>query len=324
MKTKAIYVTEQGARLCRRDSLVAVELEGAVVDRWPVDEVSRVLVFGNVQVTTQLLSLLMREGIQVAFFSSGGRDRGQGVSPESGNVFVRLAQHARYMDPDFRLPLARALVHDKIQGARALLLRHRRNHPEAADPIAGAVRTLDQVLPRLAATPDAQVLRGLEGEAAAAYFAVFDTMVRAPFTFERRSKHPAHNPVNAMLNLGYTLLAVEIAGRLEAAGFDPRVGFYHGVRYGRISLALDIMEPFRAAVVDRLTLALLNRRMFTPRDFDAQPTQVRFSPPAFRRYITLFEHAMAETSPTVPSARDRLDQQIAHLRTSVLSGPPAQ
>ncbi|MBK9265639.1 MAG: CRISPR-associated endonuclease Cas1 [Polyangiaceae bacterium] len=164
-------------------------------------------------------------------------------------------------------------------------------------------------------------LRGVEGAAAARYFQAFDVMVQPPFRFERRSKHPAHNSVNALLNLGYTLLTGEIAGKLEHAGFDPRVGYYHGVRCGRSSLALDVIEPHRADVIDRLTLSILNRRMLGVDDFeDKREHGIRLAPDALRRYLSLYEHAMGEASAEGNSPRARIRQSVEALRRAVMAG----
>lgn len=168
---------------------------------------------------------------------------------------------------------------------------------------------------------DLDSLRGIEGSAAARYFQAFDLMVQQPFRFERHSKHPAHNAVNALLNLGYTLLTGEIAGKLEQAGFDPRVGYYHGVRCGRSSLALDVIEAHRADVIDLLTLSILNRRILGIEDFqDKHENGVRLEPAALRRYLTVYEQAMGEPSAEGNSPRERIRQSVEALRRAVMAG----
>lgn len=182
-----------------------------------------------------------------------------------------------------------------------------------------AAEDLSRALERAAEVEEMDVLRGVEGAAAAAYFRAFHVMVRPPFVFERRSQHPAHNGVNALLNLGYTLLAGEIASRLEASGFDPRIGFYHGVRYGRLSLALDLLEAHRVAVIDRLTLSVLNRRMLGLDDFEERGSAgVRVTRAALRRYLALYEEALGDVVPGEESARGRIQRQVAELRRRVM------
>lgn len=322
MERKTLYITRQGARLHRVDGLVAVSVDRTVVERWPADEIERALLFGNVQLSTQAMALLLRHGVQVSFFSSSGRYRGQVVPAESGNVFIRLAQHARHADHGFRLALARDLVRLKITAARALIRRFSRNHPETAPALDDAADALGTALAQLDAAADCDALRGHEGAAAARYFQAFDAMVRPPFRFERRSKHPAHNPVNALLNLGYTMLTGEIASRLEGAGFDPRIGYYHGIRYGRSSLALDLVEAHRVDVIDRLTLSILNRRMLAPEDFEDRggALGVRLKHAALRRYLTFYESTLGDALPDGEAPRARIQWQVDALRRSIMTG----
>jgi len=321
MERKTIYVTRQGAKLQRMDGQLGVTIDKAVIDRFSPSEIEQVLLFGNVQVSTQAIALLFRQGVRVSFFSTSGTYRGQLVSPESGNVFVRLAQHARYLDPAFRLRLSRDLICRKLVASRAVVSRFARNHPNSAQAMDACGRLLGSAFDSLDAVSDCDALRGIEGSAAARYFEAFDLMVQPPFRFERRSKHPAHNAVNALLNLGYTLLTGEIAGKLEHAGFDPRVGFYHGVRCGRSSLALDVIEPHRADVIDRLTLSILNRRMFTVDDFeDKREAGIRLEPNALRRYLGLYEQAMGNTLAEGLAPRALIEQSVQALRRAVMAG----
>jgi CRISPR-associated protein Cas1 len=326
MKRLALYLTQPDARLVRDSGGLAVSIDGKVSDKWPTADVSRVLVFGNAQVTTQALALLFSVGASVSYFSSTGRYRGQLVSPESGNVFVRLAQHRRHSDPAFRLNLAKQLVTEKLRAGRRLVVRYAQNHSDAAPQLDPTVGRLDYALSQVDGVSDLDALLGLEGSAAASYFQALGHMIRPPFAFSKRSQNPGRDPPNALLNLGYTLLSVEIAGRLESAGFDPRIGYYHGIRYGRHSLALDLLEAHRVDVVDRLLLSVLNRRMFTPQDFTDGGEQlgVRLTPPALRRFLGLYESALGEPATTdgTPSARQRIEAQVSDLRRAVLSGDP--
>ena len=116
----------------------------------------------------------------------------------------------------------------------------------------------------------ADELLGLEGEAASVYFSVFDDLIlqqKTEFYFHGRNKRPPLDNVNAMLSFGYSLLAGMCGGVLEAVGLDPYVGFFHTVRPGRMSLALDIMEEFRSVMVDRFVLTLINKRIMKEKYF---------------------------------------------------------
>jgi CRISPR-associated protein Cas1 len=124
----------------------------------------------------------------------------------------------------------------------------------------------------LETAPDLDTLRGLEGQAAALYFGSLGRCIRNPaFRFERRSRRPPRDPVNAVLSFGYTLLSMRLESLVLRAGLDPLVGFFHAPEHGRPSLALDLVEEFRTVVVDSLMLRLVNRRELAPEDFEGAP-----------------------------------------------------
>jgi CRISPR-associated protein Cas1 len=140
--------------------------------------------------------------------------------------------------------------------------------------------------------------------------------------FPGRKKRPATDPANSLLSLGYVMLTNEIASLFEARGFDPYVGFMHGLRYGRKSLALDIVEPFRQPVVDRLTLRLLNLGRISPDDFEGGEQGLRLQPEALKRYFSEYEAHLRSPSEGEgsPTWRLQLRQQADALREMVMSG----
>ncbi len=126
-------------------------------------------------------------------------------------------------------------------------------------------------------TGSIEELLGSEGNGARLYFRDFAGMIKLdesgrdtsamPFDFETRNRRPPRDPVNALLSLGYSLLAKDLTVACYAVGFDPYIGFYHQPRFGRPALALDLMEPFRPLIVDSAVLTAINTGMITPRDF---------------------------------------------------------
>lgn len=167
-------------------------------------------------------------------------------------------------------------------------------------------------------------LRGLEGAASGVYFGQFGKMV-APVGFPGRKMRPSTDPANALLSLGYVLVGNELGSLLEARGFDPAIGFLHGVRYGRQSLALDMVEPFRQPLVDRLTLRLLNLRQITPDDFEGSAKGLRLREEPIKRYFELYEEQLRGPSEGEGSStwRQRLTDQVDSLRDMVMGGEVA-
>lgn len=264
-----LYLTEQGSVLAKTGERLVVTKDDVTLMDLPADKIDGVLVFGHVHLTTPALQLCLSRGMELALFTRRGRLLGQLTAPFTKNIDLRRAQYARAGEPAFALAQARNIVAGKLANSLELLRDFAHNHPDT--PLANEMSRLSAFLPRIPEAPDLDTLLGLEGSGARAYFAAFAKMVRHTFGFAGRQRHPAPDPVNALLSLGYTLVYNEINSLLDGLGFDPYLGFYHQPRYGHATLASDLLEEFRAPLVDRFTLTLINNRVFKEADFFLHP-----------------------------------------------------
>lgn len=288
-----LYLIEQGSRLRKASHRLVVEKDGQTLLEVPSHQVERVLLFGAVQISTQAIGFLLDSGIEASFLTMSGRLKGKLTPVQSKNVFLRLAQYERSRDEDFKLGVARSILEAKMKNQRTLILRYQRNHP-GMDFTAELATIADALaaLPHKKAIP---ALMGLEGASTGAYFRCYARMVSPDMPFAGRTRHPPLDPVNALLSLGYVLATNEIAALTEAAGFDPFIGFLHGLRYGRQSLALDLVEEFRHPVVDGLVQALVNRKSVTESDFHQEADGAFFlNKEAFGRFLELYEERLAK------------------------------
>lgn len=265
-----LYVTKQNAYLHKDGETVVVELDRQVLLRLPIHTLSGIVTFGNAMTSPHLLGLCAERGVCVSMMSEHGRFLARVEGPVSGNVLLRLAQMRAYEEKDRKGDLAKSFVIGKLYNARAVLLRRMRDHGETIALKNAAACQLDVLRRVRDSPPDAARLLGLEGEAAAGYFACFNdllVMQKAEFAIASRNRRPPRDPMNALLSYLYTLLAHECRGALEGVGLDPQIGFLHELRPGRPALALDLMEEFRAVLADRMALSLVNLKQVTRRDF---------------------------------------------------------
>ncbi len=264
-----LYLTEQGSILRKTGDRLIVQKDDEILLDVQCHKIDAVLIFGNVQFTTQAVHELFEHGIEMAMFTRTGKLVGQITSPTTKNIELRLLQFKKYWNNDFRLALAKKIVTGKIKNSLQVLRWFLYNHPDRnfQSEIAAISTRLGEVhnVTRL------DQLFGIEGSAAKSYFDAFGQMILATFKFSGRVKHPSTDPVNALLSLTYTIIFNEISSLLDGLGFDPYLSFFHSINYGRASLASDLMEEFRAPIADRLTLYLINNRILCETDFYKNP-----------------------------------------------------
>ncbi|HEX3698341.1 MAG TPA: type I-C CRISPR-associated endonuclease Cas1c [Polyangia bacterium] len=259
-----LYVLSDGAYLSRDHDTVVVKVDGERRAQVPICQIEGVAVLARAGVSPELLGGLVDAGVFVSFFGYGGRLLARVDGIPGGNVLLRKAQVRASDNAAATLALARSFVIGKVASERGQVRRASRDgNGESAEVFGAAADRLAIFSRRALEADNLDELRGIEGGAAREYFQVFDRLLKtdeADLRFNGRSRRPPADPINAMLSFGYALLMRDCAAALAGVGLDPAIGFLHEDRPGRLGLALDVMEELRAPVVDRLVIALVNRR----------------------------------------------------------------
>lgn len=285
-----LYITRQESYLHKDRETIVVKNGSDRLGQFPALSVSNILCFGQISVSPFLMGYCAEQGIGLAFYTEYGRFLARVQGRPVGNVLLRRAQYRWADDPLKSLSVARLMIGAKIANCRSVLLREIRNHGD--NPLlADAAARLATSLRRVKSAPSLEVAMGMEGEAASAYFSVFDELLRGTgFAFGGRIRRPPTDPVNALLSFIYSLVTQECVSALLGVGLDPYVGFLHKDRPGRPSLALDLLEEFRAAWADRFVLTLINRRQVQLGDFITEASgAVRLKDDARKVVLTAYQ-----------------------------------
>ncbi|MCX8157561.1 MAG: CRISPR-associated endonuclease Cas1 [Verrucomicrobiae bacterium] len=270
----------------------------------PIRDLERVLLLESVSITATALTELLRREIPVGYLGWNGEYLGGFTPPVRAHGLARLRQYQRATDPGFALELARKIVTAKLYNQRRVLQRiaaARKGEGEEALPepaaelgaeMVAALEWLHGLFEDIKKAGTLEELRGYEGVSTARYLQMWARLLPAEFPFERRSTRPPHNAVNACISFGATLLYQEMVAFLHAHGLDPALGMLHQTEEGRWSLALDLMEPFRPAVVEALTLDLFTHQMLKAEHFEPKNGGVYLAEEGRRKFLLQYERRM--------------------------------
>ena len=264
-----LYITEPDTELRLKGEALRVIHGDGREDHVPLHLLSGIVTFSYGTVTQPVMAACAKRQIQICFLSQRGRFRFRVWGGTHGNVLLRRRQYL--LTEAERLPIAAAMLRKKLENEALLLERARRNHPEhGGERLSAAEQALREYAAGISGETSGGVLLGAEGQAAKTYFDVFSDMILTEdeaFAFRGRNRRPPLDRCNAMLSFAYTLLTNDCISAAESTGLDPCVGLLHGIRPGKPSLALDLMEEFRPVMADRLVLRLINLRMVAPEMF---------------------------------------------------------
>lgn len=272
-----LFVTTQGAYLFKEGETVVVKVKNEIRLRVPIHTIGGIVCFGNVLCSPFLLGFCAERDVAVSFLTQRGRFLARVQGPVSGNVLLRREQYRRADDPSATAEITRAVLIGKLANCRSVVQRALRDHGEkvGGQSLRDFVARIGQYLARIPNESSVDVLRGIEGDSAHAYFRIFNDLITAQkddFIFRERSRRPPLDKVNCLLSFIYTLVLHDMRSALESVGLDPAVGFLHRDRPGRPGLALDLMEEFRPFLADRLTLSLINLRKVQAKGFKQMDT----------------------------------------------------
>lgn len=293
---RPLYLNTQGLRVGKSGGVLQCKERNKVVQEARINEICQVNLMGGIQISTQAVQALCRAEKPICYFSMGGWFYGVTTGLNTKNVFLRKSQFRLSEEPWYCLRLARKLVAGKIRNQRTML---RRNHIE---PPARELGALKHLIRHSESAESLDELLGFEGWAARIYFGHFagmlkrdnhrDTESNFTFDFQTRNRRPPRDPVNALLSLGYSLLAKDLTVACYAVGFDPMIGFYHQPRHGRPALALDLMEPLRPLIADSAVLSAINTKMVSERDFVTAGRAVSLTVSGRKNFFRAYEARM--------------------------------
>lgn len=295
-----LYVTTENAYLALDGENVVIQSEGNILGRLPIHMIDGIMAFSYVGASPALMGKCVEMNKSLVFLKPSGRFLAKVTGKSYGNILLRREQYRICDNKERSLAIAKNIISAKISNCNTVLGRAVRDHAMRIDT--GKFIQVGEALQngkvKAYHAQDADRLRGLEGECASLYFSVFDSMIlqqKDDFFYKGRSRRPPMDKVNAMLSFSYSLLTSMCVSALEAVGLDAYAGVYHTERPGRCSLALDMIEEFRAPFVDRFVLTNINKRSICGKDFvEKESGGILLTEDGRKKFLSLWQQKKKE------------------------------
>ena len=300
MDSKDMYVIENGCVIKKKGYNFVVSKNNEKIIEMPYSKVNKLILIGSQSITPQAVEFALEKEKNIFFLNKYGKVKGIIQSSNRKNVFLRLAQYELWRDKEKRLEFAKAIVAGKVKNQNKFLKKYRQTTFD-----------IEHILNKINAASDINILLGIEGECSKKYFGNFDNIILGDLKFEKRTRRPPENEFNALLSLTYTLTKNNILYNLEEENLDSYIGYLHSVKYGRESLALDVLETFRS-YCDYLVIKWINRKEFKKYDFKISEDGIFLTDNGFRKYLQKYNKEFSEV------LKEQIKLQISYLKKTVL------
>jgi len=286
---ETVYLDRKDLSIKAEGDALVLYVNGKREGTLPLKPMKRLIVRGNVTLTTEVLHRLKKNG--VSFLLLWGKLPSFSLRFEGHlhkNAYLRLSQYKAVLDAGFRLSFAKKLILRKLEGLSRHLEDLATHRGDVAIYLQSASLTIKELVEKVKVLSSLDSLRGCEGAASSTYFSALVHVLPKHFNFQGRNRRPPKDPVNAVLSLSYTLLHWEMVREIELIGLDPFLGFYHELSYGRESLACDLVEPWRPEI-DRFVLGLFKEEALGKSDFATVGEGVYLKKEARRKFWLAYE-----------------------------------
>ena len=283
-----LYVCEQGASIGIKENRFQVKYKDGLLKSVPAETLEVIEVFGKIQITTQCLTECLKRGINVIFYSTNGSYFGRLISTTHVNVQRQRKQADLGKNKEFQLDFSRKIIDAKIHNQIVVLRRYARGRQQNVERAIAEMQNMQRKLPRAVSI---EQIMGYEGTAAKIYFRTLGELIDPAFRFLGRSRRPPMDPFNSMISLGYSIILNELYGKIEGKGLNPYFGIMHKDREKHPTLASDLMEEWRAVLIDTTALSMLNGHELTTDNFytDTEYPGVYLDKEGLRKYIQKLE-----------------------------------
>lgn len=285
-----LYITESGSILHLKERQLQVLYKQEVRQCIPIYQVEQIVLFGLCRLSRQVATWISSRGIPVLYISNTGQDLGNIAPTLRHRAKYRVHQLQCAQKPEFVRAIASSIIWAKLHNESVLLQQLTRLHgtPDAQKAI-GMLALLIDDLPMAASVT---ALQQYETTAASFYYAALGSFLPCGFGFQQRQQQPPTDPINQLLNLGYTLLHQQTAAVVQSLGLDAELGHLHLPCHHEQPLVWDLIAEFCPLLVDELVMKLTSNSIITPEHFVANGSGIVLSPQVLKTFIRYWDNKL--------------------------------
>ncbi|WP_231682806.1 type I-B CRISPR-associated endonuclease Cas1b [Phosphitispora fastidiosa] len=288
---KIIYIFSNG-ELMRQDNTLKFHCEET--NRFlPIEDISDIFVFGEVNINKKLLELLSQKEIVMHYFNYYGYYMGTFYPREHLNSgYMILKQAQVYQDTEKRMEIARAIIRGALKNIRQVL----KYYSNRGKDLEKDIQRIGEFEQQIDDCSDICGLMAVEGNARECYYKTFDIIIdNKDFIFEQRTRRPPKNHLNSLISFGNSIMYTIVLSEIYKTHLDPRIGFLHATNFRRFSLNLDIAEIFKPILIDRVIFSLLSKKMIAKKDFESGLEGIMIKDKAKKLFVEELDNKLKTT-----------------------------
>lgn len=239
------------------------------------DKVESILISTSAHISTDAIECAIEHNIDIVFLNKFGNPFGRVWHCKLGSTTLIRRKQLEASLSESGTNMACSFVNEKLKNQIAFLKDLKKNRDHHQEALESSIQIISMHLQRISKiTGIADTVRGHvmghEGLAAVSYFHIISELLPEDFRFEGRSRNPAKDEFNCLLNYGYGILYSHVEKACIISGIDPYVGILHVDGYNKKSFVFDLIEKYRI-YIDRVVFGLFTRKMIKKEFFDHIP-----------------------------------------------------
>ncbi|MBM4146276.1 MAG: CRISPR-associated endonuclease Cas1 [Nitrospira sp.] len=260
-----LVINTYGSYLRKNGDCFLVKNEDKVFEI-SVRKVDTIMITTSAYLSTDALKMAIENNIDVIFLDEFGDPYGRVWHSKLGSTVLIRRKQLEISSLNKGLELAKEWIIRKTENQIDFLERLRRPREDKAEKLEESVKGLMEIKQRIASlTGTIEERRGtimaLEGAAGKIYFDALSYIMPDRFQFDGRSRNPAKDEFNALLNYGYGVLYSLVEKACIIAGLDPYIGFLHTDNYNKKSLVFDLIEMYRVFAEEPVVYLFSGRKV---------------------------------------------------------------